>query len=84
MDSGWRTSAGAGLRISFPANSRTTWRIDFAWPVEQGTRPGDFQIRVSIGELIGIGDANNDLQYRRSRREGVASDLFRSAGAPGS
>jgi hypothetical protein len=84
VDSGWRASAGAGLRFSFPASSRTTYRFDFAWPIGRGTRLGDFQFRVSIGELIGLGGANTDLQFRRSRREGVAADLFRFAGAPGS
>jgi hypothetical protein len=82
-DSGWRASAGAGLRIGFPADSRTTFRLDFAWPIEKGTRLGDFQIRMSAGELIGIGNANNDLQFRRSRQEGVAADLFRFS-RPGS
>jgi len=83
LDSGWRASAGAGLRIGFPADSRTTFRLDFAWPIERGTRLGDFQIRMSAGELIGIGSANSDLQFRRSRQEGVAADLFRFA-RPGS
>jgi hypothetical protein len=38
---------------------------------------------MSAGELIGIGNANNDLQFRRSRQEGVAADLFRFS-RPGS
>jgi hypothetical protein len=83
LDSSWRASAGAGLRIGFPADSRTTFRLDFAWPIERGARLGDFQIRMSAGELIGIGSANGDLQFRRSRQEGVAADLFRFA-RPGS
>jgi Omp85 superfamily domain len=84
MDSGWRASAGAGLRFSFPAGSRTTYRFDVAWPLGGGHGIDDFQVRFSIGELIGIGNANNDLQFRRSRIDGVAGDLFRFTGLAGS
>jgi hypothetical protein len=31
-DSGWKAAAGLGLRASFPAGGRSTYRLDFAWP----------------------------------------------------
>ena len=82
-DSDWRASAGLGLRISFPAGSRTTYRVDFAWPIERGTSLGDFRFRFSIGELLGLAGAFRETQLRRSRPEGVASSLFSHANANG-
>ncbi len=81
-DSGWRAAAGLGLRVSFPAGSRTTYRLDFAWPLEQGTGPGDVRIRFSIGESIGLSGRDIDQQFRRSRPDAVATDLFRFSGSP--
>lgn len=80
-DSGWRASAGLGLRVSFPAESRTTYRFDFAWPLEKGAGPGDFRIRFSIGELIGLTGRDIDQQFRRSRPDAAAGELFRTSGA---
>ncbi|MGH7502701.1 MAG: BamA/TamA family outer membrane protein [Longimicrobiales bacterium] len=75
-DSDWRASAGLGLRISFPAGSRTTYRIDFAWPIETSTRLGDFRFRFSTGEPIGLLGAFSETQFRRSRPAGAAGQLF--------
>jgi len=83
-DSDWRASAGAGLRFAFPAGSRTTYRLDIAWPIEAGTGAGDFRLRFSVGELIGLSHVAEDIQLRRSRPDGVASDLFRFNSGPGS
>ncbi|MCI0432222.1 MAG: BamA/TamA family outer membrane protein [Gemmatimonadetes bacterium] len=80
-DSGWRASAGLGLRVSFPADSRTTYRFDFAWPLERGAGLGDFRVRFSIGELIGLTGRDNDQQFRRSRPDAVAGNLFRHSGS---
>jgi hypothetical protein len=76
MDSGWRASAGFGLRGSFPAGGRTTYRVDFAWPIESGTRLADFRIRFSVGELLGLSHPGSDLQHLRSRPTSVAGELF--------
>jgi hypothetical protein len=76
MDSGWRGSAGLGLRIAFPAGSRTPLRIDFAWPLERGTHPGDFRVRLSIAELIGYSAPPGDLQFRRYRPDGLAASIL--------
>jgi hypothetical protein len=76
MDSGWRLGAGLGVRGSFPAGSRTTYRLDFGWPIGHGARFGDFQIRMSVGEMLGLTPREADLQLIRSRPDGVASSLF--------
>ncbi|MGH7506257.1 MAG: BamA/TamA family outer membrane protein, partial [Longimicrobiales bacterium] len=76
MDSDWRASAGFGIRQNFPAGSRTTYRIDLAWPIEAGTGLGDFRLRLSIGEIIGLASSIGDLQFLRSRPEGAAGQLF--------
>jgi hypothetical protein len=82
VNSGWRVSAGTGLRFAFPAGSRATYRLDVAWPVDPRTTLGDFRVLFSIGELIGLGGAGNDVQLGRSRPDGVAADLFRFNAGP--
>jgi hypothetical protein len=76
VDSGWRASAGMGLRASFPAGSRTIYRVDFAWPMERGTRLGDFRIQLSLGETLGMNPRIPDFQLMRSRPSGAAGQLF--------
>lgn len=75
VDSGWRASLGFGLRASLPAGSRTTYRLDFAWPTD-GFRPGRFRVLLSLGELLGIANTEPEPQLLRSRPEGVAGRLF--------
>lgn len=75
-DSGWRSAAGFGLRGAFPAGSRTTYRIDLAWPLERGVGFGDFRVRFSIGEPFGLHSNQGDLQLLRSRPEGVGGRMF--------
>lgn len=76
VDSGWRAAAGAGLRGSFPAGSRSTYRIDIAWPLERGAGAGDFQLSMSIGERRGIQPRSGDLQFMRSRGQDIGGELF--------
>lgn len=76
IDSGWRASVGAGLRGAFPAGSRTTYRIDFAMPVESGVGFSDGRLIISIGEPLGILTNFGDPQLMRSRRGGLLSDVF--------
>jgi hypothetical protein len=76
IDSGWRASAGFGIRQNFPAGSRTTYRIDLAWPIERSAGLGDFRLRLSIGEIVGLVSTVGDLQFLRSRPEGVSGRLF--------
>jgi hypothetical protein len=77
LDSGWRASAGAGLRGSFPAGSRMTYRMDLAWPIDGNARFGDARLLLSVGEPLGIGGRRGDRQFRRSRPDGAADNLVR-------
>lgn len=76
-DSGWRATAGFGLRASFPAGSRTTYRLDVAVPIRPGTGPGDLRLILSVGELIGLNSIFGDRQLERSRHERMAAELLR-------
>jgi hypothetical protein len=76
-DSGWRATAGIGLRGSFPAGSRSSFRIDLAAPMS-GLEPSKFRVIFSSTELLGVmGSGSSDVQLLRSRREGVSGELFR-------
>ena len=76
-DSGWQTTVGFGLRSSFPAGSRTTYRIDVALPVKPEPGLGDLRLMISVGELLGLSAPLADWQLMRSRYEGIAGHLFR-------
>ena len=76
-DSGWRATGGFGLRGSFPAGSRSSFRIDVAAPLSD-FKPGNFRVILSASELLGIAGSNvPDVQLHRSRKEGVSGELFR-------
>jgi hypothetical protein len=75
-DSGWRSSVGFGLRGSFPAGSRSVYRVDFAWPLDPGTGLKDFRLTLSIGELRGLSPRVGDEQILRSRTQQVGGELF--------
>lgn len=76
IDSGWHASAGFGLRGSFPEGSRSTYRIDLAWPLERGAGVGDFRLSLSIGEARGLHTRLADSQLVRSRTQNVGGELF--------
>ncbi len=76
-DSGWQTAIGAGLRASFPAGSRTTYRIDVAFPLKAGASASDLRLMLSVGELLGLSAPFRDTQLARSRYDGIAGQLFR-------
>ena len=76
MSSGWRASAGFGLRGSFPEGSRSTYRIDMAWPLDRGTGFGDFRVSISVGEIRGLHTRATDGQLLRSRTQSVGGELF--------
>ncbi|CAN5889724.1 hypothetical protein BH23GEM9_BH23GEM9_01440 [soil metagenome] len=76
MDSGWRASVGLGLRASFPAGSRSTYRLDFAWPTDRNTSLSDFRVSLSVGEWRGLAPREGDRQLIRSRTQNVGGDLF--------
>ena len=75
-ESGVRASAGLGLRANFPAGGRTTYRLDFAVPVDQGVNFGDMRVLISIGEPLALGTRRDPVQIERSRLSGVSGDVF--------
>jgi hypothetical protein len=75
-DSGWRASAGFGVRASFPAGGRSTYRVDVAWPLEAGTGVGDFRLTLTVGEPRGLHSRAVDRQLVRSRTQDVGGELF--------
>lgn len=79
VDSGWRGSVGAGLRIGFPAGSRDVARIDLAWPVDGGGFAGGPVLRIALVDLIGLEGGLEDMQLERSRLLGVGPDRFSPA-----
>lgn len=78
-DSGWRATGGLGLRGSFPAGGRSSFRIDVATPLDGRSAFRHFRVILSASELLGLASANtSDVQLVRSRNEGVAGVLFRT------
>jgi hypothetical protein len=75
MDTGWRGTLGGGLRIGFPAGSRSVFRVDVAWPVE-GEGVGTPFLRFGVGDPVGLTAGLIDRQVARSRRLPVGTDLF--------
>lgn len=76
VDSGWRSALGAGLRGSFPAGGRTTYKIDLALPLESGLSLSDLRISFRAGEVRGLIAAGVDPQIMRSRRQALSGELF--------
>jgi hypothetical protein len=74
--SGWRGSAGAGIRLGFPPGTANILRIDFSLPVSSRTQLNDLILRVHLQELLGILPGMRDLQLLRSLRTGVKPDLI--------
>ncbi|MFT5433238.1 MAG: hypothetical protein ACI9OJ_003943 [Myxococcota bacterium] len=77
-DTGWRTSVGAGLRLGFPAESRSVVRLDLALPVGGGASFSDLLFRVSLREFLGLLRGFDDEQSVRSRIIGVGADIFQT------
>ena len=76
VDSGWRSTLGGGLRFNFPAGSRTTYRIDAAFPVGPGAELSDFQLVIGVGEYVGLSSSFLDPLFRRSRYPPVTGSLL--------
>ncbi len=74
VDTGWKRSVGAGLRVGFPVGSARVTRIDMAWPIgaESGRGP---MFRVGTGDFIGLVRGFADPQMTRSRRSGVSGNF---------
>ncbi len=74
VDSGWRGSLGAGLRIGFPAGSSSVIRADVAFPVGSGASSRSPVIRISAREWIGVTGAFRSPQFERSRGAGIRAE----------
>jgi hypothetical protein len=72
-NSGWRASAGAGLRIATPAGSRTTYRLQVGVPLESGIGLDDLVFELRVDRLLRLEERPVDLQLARSRDVGVRS-----------
>jgi hypothetical protein len=71
-----QASAGVGLRVAFPPGSRRTYRVDVAFPVAPGFRPGSAQVSLGIGQAVGRTAVDDHAQIRRSSRRPVSASLF--------
>jgi hypothetical protein len=75
-DSPIQVAAGAGLRIAFPPGSRQTYRLDLAFPVSPGFRPGSLQVSFGVGQAVGRGAVRDDSQITRSSRRSLSASVF--------
>jgi hypothetical protein len=72
-NSGIEVSAGAGLRIAFPPDSRRTYRLDVAMPVRGGR---GVTVTLGVGQAVGRGAVEDDPQIRRSARRMLSPSVF--------
>lgn len=68
LDSGWRASAGIGLRNAFPSGGRRTYRIDLAIPLQPHTAWRDVRLILSVGELIGVSPSVRRMRIEELQR----------------
>jgi hypothetical protein len=79
VDSGWKGTLGAGLRVGFPAGSSSVIRVDVAYPIGAGGRTGSPVLRISAKEWIGLIGDTRSTQLARSRRNGIQTDYVGAA-----
>ncbi|HSG09677.1 MAG TPA: hypothetical protein VLA36_15050 [Longimicrobiales bacterium] len=79
VDSGWKGSVGAGLRLGFPSGTRGVARLDLAFPLGMDSSRGPI-FRVTLLEILGVGAGFADAQVGRSRRMRVGPDYFTTDG----
>lgn len=74
-DSGWKSAAGAGLRLGAPAGSASVLRVDLAVPIGSRSREPGVVFRIYT-ELFGLLDRRAwPTQPQRSRWYGIDPDL---------
>lgn len=76
LDTGWRGTVGAGLRVSFPAGSSRVIRADLAMPTGPGALSRSPVFRISAREWVGILDDFRSPDLTRSRRSGISPDYI--------
>jgi len=75
VDSGWRSSVGAGIRLSLPGGTLTATRFDFTVPIS-GDRERQgvyFRFYTELGALVPV--LGRGGQVQRSRWSGINSNL---------
>lgn len=75
-NSGYRASAGVGLRAAFPPGSQQTFALDVSLPVQSGAGLRSATVQIGLGQAVGMGAVRNDPQLRRSSRRGLLTSLF--------
>ncbi|MDT8340843.1 MAG: BamA/TamA family outer membrane protein [Longimicrobiales bacterium] len=76
LDSGWRGSVGAGLRLGFPSGTRGVARIDLAWPVDGSGVGSTPMFRIVMSELLGLERGTDVGMLRRTQLLEVGADRF--------
>jgi hypothetical protein len=77
-DSGWKGTAGIGLRLGLPPGTTNVLRIDVALPIARKAQLKDLTLRVNLSELLGLLPGMRDRQLLRSLRNGVRPTLLTS------
>ena len=72
-DSGFRASAGVGLRFAAPAGSRQTYRLQIGVPLDGGVRFSDLVVSFSIDRQLRLEGRGADPQLARSRDIAISS-----------
>jgi hypothetical protein len=75
VDSGVYGNLGLGLRAAFPPESRNTYRIDIAAPLQGGFRFSDLVFSVGVGHTLGR-SLRHDPELVRSARRGLTTSFF--------
>lgn len=75
-DSGWLASVGAGLRLGFPAGTRSVIRIDVATPANGPDAFRGLTFRVSSSEILGLRRGFENPQLSRSRRSRIGRSIL--------
>lgn len=76
IDSGFRASVGAGLRVGFPGGTRQVMRLDIAFPVNGPDAFSGPIFRITASELLGLITGFEDGQLARGRRSRVGASLL--------
>lgn len=78
QDSGWKAAIGAGIRLGFPAESRSTVRLDLAMPLGSEGGLSNLVFRLSLREFVGLLRGFDDEQSLRSRIVGIGTNVFQT------
>ena len=75
MDSPLAASAGVGLRMAFPPDSRRTYRLDIATPLTGQDGRRGIVVTLGVGQAVGRA-REDDSQLRRSNRRALSASVF--------